>query len=197
MIGSYDENQFPPTIGHDQRNRNSKRHDEPPSVRHLESSHTVVVQAKKSQHLGRLVLWRIFLGCFGFIVTALAATFGLGKHQNFTGARCEFSDGRVVETAGRKTPLYDLARKLDELGFGDWRLQAYTPTGTKSLRGKVSVLAGLAVEETDRRGLRLRPYRPFNVGGRPQDAQEASGGSRTSENTETRLSKSSPGERAA
>jgi len=119
------------------------------------------------------------------------------KRLGFTGARCELPNGQVVETRGQRSPLYALARKLGGLGFGDWALQAYTPTGTKSLRGKVSVLAGLAVEETDRRGLRLRPYRPFNVGGRPQDAQEASGGSRTSENTETRLSKSSPGERAA
>ena len=36
-------------------NRNSKRHDEPPSLRHLESNHTVVVQAKKSHNLSRLV----------------------------------------------------------------------------------------------------------------------------------------------
>ena len=66
----------------------------------------------------------------------------------------------MVETRGRRTPLYDLARKLDELGFGDWKLQAYTPTGTKSLRGKVSVMAKLIVTERDKGGLRLEKYRP-------------------------------------
>ncbi len=58
------------------------------------------------------------------------------KRRGFTGARCELPNGQVVETRGRRTPLYDLARKLEELGFGDWKLQAYTPTGTPSLRGK-------------------------------------------------------------
>ena len=58
-------------------------------------------------------------------------------------------------------PLYTLARELDARGYGDFRLQAYTPTGTPSLRGLVSVMAGLTVEETDRDGLRLRRFRSF------------------------------------
>ncbi len=37
----------------------------------------------------------------------------------YTGAQCELPNGQVVETRHRRTPLYDLARKLDELGFGD------------------------------------------------------------------------------
>ncbi len=78
----------------------------------------------------------------------------------YTGAQCELPNGQVVETRHRRTPLYDLARKLDELGFGDWRLQAYTPTGTPSLRGKVSVMAKLIVTERDKGGLRLEKYRP-------------------------------------
>ena len=63
------------------------------------------------------------------------------KRLGFTGARCELPNGQVIETTGRRSPLYALARKLEALGFGDWALQAYTPTGTKSLRGKVSVMA--------------------------------------------------------
>jgi len=41
----------------------------------------------------------------------------------YTGAQCELPNGQVVETRHRRTPLYDLARKLDELGFADWKLQ--------------------------------------------------------------------------
>ena len=85
----------------------------------------------------------------------------------------------MVEVAGRRTPLYDLARKLDALGFGDWKLQSYTPTGTPSLRGLVKVMAGLAVQESDRDGLRLRSYRPFPVGGAPKDGQDGVSGTRS------------------
>ena len=73
---------------------------------------------------------------------------------------------------GRRTPLYDLARKLEERGYGDWKLQAYTPEGTPSLRGPVKVMAGLAVSESDKDGLRLRKYQPFPPGGRPKDGDE-------------------------
>ena len=99
----------------------------------------------------------------------LRAAFVPDESQNrkgFTGARCELPNGQVVEARGRRTPLYDLARKLDEQGFGDWKLQAYTPAGTKSLRGKVSVMAGLTVSERDKEGLRLEKYRPFPSRGR-------------------------------
>ena len=79
----------------------------------------------------------------------------------FTGARCELPHGQIVEVNGRRTPLYDLVRKLDELGFGDWKLQAYTPAGTPSLRGKVLVMAGLTVKERDNGGLRLERFQKF------------------------------------
>ena len=61
-------------------------------------------------------------------------------------------------------PLYTLARELDKRGYGDYRLQSYTPTGTPSLRGLVSVMAGLTVEETDKGGLKLRRFRHFPRG---------------------------------
>jgi hypothetical protein len=115
----------------------------------------------------------------------------------YTGARCELPNGQVVETRGRRTPLYDLARKLDELGFGDWKLQAYTPTGTPSLRGKVSVMAGLTVEESDKGGLKRRKYRPFPGGGRVTQRDFGPEATEPPENGETRLSESLPDEKAA
>ena len=90
----------------------------------------------------------------------------------FTGARCELPTGEVVEVMGRRTPFYDLARELDARGWGEWRIQIYTPTGTPSLSGLVKDLAGLTIEETDKGGLRLRRYRPFPLGGRLADGQE-------------------------
>ncbi len=77
---------------------------------------------------------------------------------------------------------------LPEKGYGDWRLQAYTPTGTPSLRGKVSVMAGLTVKERDRGGLRLECFQKFP--GRPQDAQEGLEATEPPENEEARLSES-------
>ena len=84
-----------------------------------------------------------------------------------------------VEVTNR-VPLYALARKLEAMGYGDCLLQAYTPTGTPSLRGLVSVMAGLTVEETDRDGLRLRPFREhpgkgiFSRAAAPQERDEGS-----------------------
>ena len=75
-------------------------------------------------------------------------------------ASCTLPTGEEV-TVSHRVPLYTLARELDKRGYGDWRLQAYTPTGTPGLRGLVGVMAGLTVEETDRDGLRLRRYRSF------------------------------------
>ncbi len=109
------------------------------------------------------------------------------KRRGFTGARCELPNGQVVETRGRRTPLYDLARKL----------QAYTPTGTPSLRGKVSVMAGLMVEESDKGGLRLRKYRPFSLGGRVTESDLGSEGTQPPEKAETPLSESPRDEKAA
>ena len=88
------------------------------------------------------------------------------RSRTYTGARCELPDGTVIETERRRVPLYDLARKLEPMGYGDWLLQAYTPEGTKSLRGLVKVMAGLTVEEKDKGGLRRAKYRPFPVRGR-------------------------------
>ena len=69
--------------------------------------------------------------------------------------------GEVV-TVEHRVPLYTLARELDKRGYGDYRLQSYTPTGTPSFRGLVSVMAGLTVTERDNKGLRLEKYRPFD-----------------------------------
>ncbi len=77
----------------------------------------------------------------------------------YTGARCELPTGEIVEVKGRRTPLYDLARELEARGYGDCRLQAYTPTGTPSLRGLVKVMAGMTVNEGSH-GLKRRKYRP-------------------------------------
>ena len=96
------------------------------------------------------------------------------KRRGFRGARCELPSGQIVEVSRRRTPVFDLARELDRLGYGEWLLQMFTPTGTPSLRGKIWVMAGLTVEESDRDGLRLRPYRPFSPGRVRTDAREAS-----------------------
>jgi hypothetical protein len=119
------------------------------------------------------------------------------KRLGFTGARCELPNGQVVETKGRRTPLYDLARKLEAMGFGDRTLQANTPTGTPSLRGKVSVMAGLTVEENDKSGLRLRKFRPVPVGGFAKDAHLGPEGTQPPEKGETSLSESPDTGRAA
>ena len=95
-------------------------------------------------------------------------------------ASCTLPTDEVVEVTKRRTPLYDLARELDTRGYGDYRLQAFTPTGTPSLRGLVSVMAGLTVEETDKHGLRLRRFREhpgrgvFCRAAAPQERDEGS-----------------------
>ena len=59
---------------------------------------------------------------------------------------------------------------------------AIRPTGTPSLSGVVSTMAGLTVEETDRNGLRLRRFREhpgrgvFCRAAAPQERDEGSGG---------------------
>ncbi len=115
----------------------------------------------------------------------------------YTGAQCELPNGQVVETRHRRTPLYDLARKLDELGFGDWKLQAYTTTGTKSLRGKVSVMAKLIVTERDKGGLRLEKYRPTPFRRPVTESDLGSEGTHPPENEEAPLCESPPDEKAA
>ncbi len=87
-----------------------------------------------------------------------------------TGVRCVLPTGDVVELRHRRTPLYDLARELEAQGYGDCRLESFTPTGTPSLRGLVKVMAGLTVEEGPH-GLRCRKYRPARGGESAVDSQ--------------------------
>ena len=87
-----------------------------------------------------------------------------------TGARCVLPTGDVVELRHRHTPLYDLARELQTQGYGDCRLESFTPTDTPSLRGLVKVMAGLTVEEGPH-GLRCRKYRPARGGESAVDSQ--------------------------
>ncbi len=129
--------------------------------------------------------------------SGLRATFIPDARDMLTGARCELPSGEVVEVKGRNTPLYALARKLEARGYGNWKLQAFTPTGTPSLRGLVRVMAGIAVTERDKRGLRREKYRPFPVRGRPTDAQVAPLGGPVPETVETRLASHRAGARAA
>ena len=68
---------------------------------------------------------------------------------------------------------------------------------TPSLRGKVSVMAGLMVEESDKGGLRLRKYRPFSLGGRVTESDLGSEGTQPPEKAETPLSESPRDEKAA
>ncbi len=63
-----------------------------------------------------------------------------------------------------------LPPKADVNGYGDHRLQAFTPTGTPFLRGLVEVMAGLTVEEGPH-GLRCRKYRPARGGESAVDSQ--------------------------
>jgi hypothetical protein len=96
------------------------------------------------------------------------------RRQGLDSASCTLPTGEVVEVTKRRTPLYDMARELDARGYGDYRLQAYTPTGTPGLRGLVSVMAGLTVSERDKEGLRLEKYRPFPSRGRPAERDPGS-----------------------
>ena len=89
----------------------------------------------------------------------------------YRSARCELPTGEVVEVRRKRTPLYDLARELQNRGYGEWQLQAYTHRGTPSLRGLVKAMAGVTVEESDSGGLRLRKYRSFPLGRSATDAR--------------------------
>ena len=96
----------------------------------------------------------------------------------YRGARCQLPTGEVVEVHRKRTPLYDLARELQNLGYGEWQLQAFTHTGTPSLHGQVKVMAKLTVSERDRDGLRLEKYRSFPTRGRATDARVGPAGTR-------------------
>ncbi len=94
-----------------------------------------------------------------FIVDERPAYLGL-----LTGASCELPTGEAVQVHHKRTPFFSLCRELDARGYGDCRIEISTPAGTPSMRGKVSTLAGLSIEESDKDGLRLRAYRPFPPG---------------------------------
>ena len=101
--------------------------------------------------------------------------------REFNGAHCILPTGEVVEVHRRRVPLFDLARDLNQRGYGDWLLQAHTPAGTPSLHGQVKVMAKLTVSERDRDGLRLEKYRPFPTHDRATDAQVERSGTETAE----------------
>ncbi len=85
----------------------------------------------------------------------------LCEDGDYRGTRCELPTGETVEVHGRRTPFFAICRELDARGYGDCRIEISTPAGTLSMRGKVSTLAGLRIEESNKDGLRLRAYRPF------------------------------------
>ncbi len=121
----------------------------------------------------------------------------IADERAFTGAHCELPGGEVVEVRHRRTPLYDLARELEKRGYGDCRIEISTPTGTPSMRGKVSTLAGLSIEESDKDGLRLRAYRPIPPGRVAKERDLGPEGTRTPENEKMRVSESTAGVEAA
>ncbi len=51
----------------------------------------------------------------------------LCEDGDYRGVRCELPTGAVVELRHRRTPLYDLARELQTQGYGDCRLESFTP----------------------------------------------------------------------
>ncbi len=88
----------------------------------------------------------------------------LCEDGDYRGARCVLPTGETVEVRHKRMPFFSLCRKLEKCGYGDCRIEISTPQGTPSMRGKVSTLAGLSIEESDKDGLRLRVYRPFPLG---------------------------------
>ncbi len=128
--------------------------------------------------------------------SGLRATFIPDAGDMLTGARCELPSGEVVEVKGRHTPLYDLARELEAQGYGDWKLQAYTPTGTPSLHGLVKVMAELTVKE-GRHGPELRKFRPTKAGHSPGQRDLAYQPLAAPEDEEMRASDSPVREKAA
>ncbi len=96
----------------------------------------------------------------------------------------------MIEVRHRRTPLFAICRELDVLGYGDCWIEISTPQGTPSMRGKVSTLAGLSIEESDKNGLRLRAYRPFPPGRVAKERDLGPEGTRTPENENMRLSES-------
>ncbi len=126
--------------------------------------------------------------------TAVLRAVFVAEERAFTGARCELPTGEVVEVKGRRTPLYDLARELEKRGYGDCRLQAYTPTGTPSLRGLVKVMAGMTVNEGSH-GLKRRKYRPAKACESAAQRDLCSEGTQGHQRTKRRAPVNRPGTR--
>ncbi len=127
----------------------------------------------------------------------LSATFFPDARDMLTGARCELPSGKVVEVKARNTPLFALCRILDKRGYGDCRIEISTPQGTPSMRGKVSTLAGLRIEESDKDGLRLRAYTPFPPAGVGKECDLGHEGRQAPDSEEMRASDSTVHEKAA
>ncbi len=164
---------------HAHRNRNKfRRRPTPPVVQSLVAGAQV--------HPGAAAV-------LGVVFVADERTSHLGL---YTGACCELPGGKVVEVSRRRTPLYDLARELEKRGYGDCRLQAYTPAGTPSLRGLVKAMAELTVEEGPY-GLRRRKYRPARGGESAAQRDLCSEGTQAPENEETPVTDSTGREKAA
>ncbi len=72
-----------------------------------------------------------------------------------------------------------------------------TTAGTPSMRGKVSTLAGLRIEESDKDGLRLRAYTPFPPAGVGKEGDLGFEGIQAPEREEMRASDSPAHEKAA
>ena len=76
---------------------------------------------------------------------ALHATFIPDDRKSYsglyTGARCQLPTGEVVEVHRRRTPFYDLCREIDKRGYGERRVQIFTPNGTPSLSCEVHGVA--------------------------------------------------------
>ena len=119
------------------------------------------------------------------------------RGRDYDGARCTLSTSEVVEVSNRRTPLYDLARGLEERGYSEWKLQAFTPTGTPSLRGPVEVMAGLAITERDKAGLKREKYRPFPLRGALKDGHQQVSGAQVPEKAEMVLCGGTGAEEAA
>ncbi len=130
-------------------------------------------------------------------MAVLKAIFIPDARDMLTGARCELPSGEVVEVKARNTPFFALCRELDKRGYGDCRIEISTPQGTPSMRGKVSALAGLRIEESDKDGLRLRAYTPFPPAGVGKEGDLGFEGTQAPEREEMRASDSTAHEKAA
>ncbi len=121
----------------------------------------------------------------------------VADERAFTGACCKLATGEEVEVKDRKTPFFTLCRELDKRGYGDCRIQIYTPEGTPSMRGLVKALAGLRIEESDRGGLQQRKFEPFPGAGAAKERDLGPEGTQTPSNEEKRVPDSTGHQKAA